>query len=284
MSTSNLKFIFFGTPDVASKTLTILKDRGYIPELIVTSPDKSSGRGLLMHETPVSLFAKENNIECLKPKKITEEFISKLSTFNFQLSIVVAYGKILPESLIKTPKFGTINIHYSLLPKYRGASPVETALLNGDELTGISIQQMEYKLDSGPILIEEEMKVSINDTKEELLSDLINLGANCLCDLLPGIESKNVIPKKQDESLVTFCKKIKKEDGEINIEGDQKENWNKYRAFFGWPGVFFFTIKKDKRIRVKVVEAIYENNSFIIKRVVPEGRKEMSYDEFLRWN
>ena len=284
MSTSNLKFIFFGTPDVASKTLTILKDRGYIPELIVTSPDKSSGRGLLMHETPVSLFAKENNIECLKPEKITEEFISKLSTFNFQLSIVVAYGKILPESLIKTPKFGTINIHYSLLPKYRGASPVETALLNGDELTGISIQQMEYKLDSGPILIEEEMKVSINDTKEELLSDLINLGANCLCDLLPGIESKNVIPKKQDESLVTFCKKIKKEDGEINIEGDQKENWNKYRAFFGWPGVFFFTIKKDKRIRVKVVEAIYENNSFIIKRVVPEGRKEMSYDEFLRWN
>ena len=168
MANQNLKFIFFGTPDVASKTLSILKERGYMPELIVTSPDKQSGRGLQMHETPVALWAKENNIQCLKPEKIDGKFISKLGTWNFQLSIVVAYGKILPESLIKMPELGTINIHYSLLPKYRGASPLEACLLNGDEITGVSIQQMEYKLDSGGILKEEKIEIGINDTKEEL--------------------------------------------------------------------------------------------------------------------
>lgn len=284
MPNSNLKFIFFGTPDVASKTLAILKDRGYIPELIVTSPDKQSGRGLQIHETPVALWAKENNIQCLKPEKIDTEFISKLSTFNFQLSIVVAYGKILPETLIKNPKLGTINIHYSLLPKYRGASPLEACLLNGDEVTGVSIQQMEYKLDSGGILREEKIEIGINDTKEELRDELITLGANCLCDILPQIIREEIIPKKQNEVLATFCKKIKKEDGEINPDGNALENWNKYRAFYGWPGVFFFTVKKDKNIRIKITSASYENNSFIIKRVVSEGKKEMSYDEFLKWN
>ncbi|HAE36786.1 TPA: methionyl-tRNA formyltransferase [Candidatus Nomurabacteria bacterium] len=284
MSANNLKFIFFGTPDVASKTLGILKDRGYIPELLITSPDSPSGRGLVMTETPVAIWAKENNIKCLKPEKIDEEFISKLSTFNFQLSVVVAYGKILPEALIKTPRLGTINIHYSLLPKYRGASPLEATLLNGDEETGISIQQMEYKLDSGPILKEEKLEVGINDTKEELRDRLIDLGANSLCDILPLIIKKGIVPKIQDESMATFCKKIKKEYGEIDISGNAIENWNKYRAYHGWPGTFFFTKKGERLMRIKIAEAKYENNSFIIKRVIPEGKKEMSYEEFLRWN
>lgn len=284
MSTQNLKFIFFGTPDVASKTLEILKSRGYLPELIITSPDSPRGRGLIMAETPVAIWAKENNIKCLKPEKIDDEFISKLSTFNFQLSVVVAYGKILPEALIKAPLLGTLNIHYSLLPKYRGASPLEATLLNGDEVTGVSIQQMEFKLDSGPILKEEELEIGINDTKAELREELIRLGANCLSDILPQIQNGNIVPKIQDESKATFCKKIKKEYGEININGNAKENWNKYRAYYGWPGTFFFAEKKDKKIRIKISEAKYEDNSFVIKRVIPEGKKEMSYDEFSRWN
>lgn len=283
MSKHNPKFIFFGTPDVSSKTLEILKNKGYIPSIIVTSPDTPKGRGLVLTETPVSLWAKENNIETIKPEKINEDFINNIKKLDLDLSIVVAYGKILPEELIKTPKLGTINIHYSLLPKWRGASPLEAALLNGDETTGISIQQMEYKLDSGPILVEEKIEISINDTKEEIREELINLGANCLCDILPKLQDKSIIPKNQDENLATFCKKIKKEHGEIDLNGDQKEIWNKYRAFYGWPGVFFFTEIKDKKIRVKITNATYENNSFIIKRVVPEGKKEISYDEFLRW-
>lgn len=284
MANSNIKFAFFGTPEVASKTLNILKEKGYIPGIIITSPDTRSGRGLEMKETPVSIWATENNIKCLKPEKITDEFIQQLSTFNFQLYVVVAYGKILPEELIKKPELGTINIHYSLLPKWRGASPLEASLLNGDEETGISIQQMEYKLDSGPILVEEKLEIAINDTKEEIKNDLINLGANCLSDLLPKIKEGKLNPKIQDESKATFCKKIKKEHGEIDLNGDQLQIWNKYRAFSGWPGVFFFVEKKGKKIRIKVKEAKYKNNSFVIKRVVPEGKNEMSYDEFLRWN
>ena len=284
MNDKNLKFIFFGTPDVASKTLEILKEKGYIPKLIVTSPDKPSGRGLEIYETPVSLWAKENNIKCLKPEKLTEEFINEIFPEKPQvrlvtshksdlwpiLSIVVAYGKILPEILINKPELGTINVHYSLLPKYRGASPLEASLLNGDESTGISIQQMKYKLDSGPILASKEIQIDINETKEEIREGLIKLGANVLCDILPQIRNKEITPKIQDEGLASFCKKIKKEDGEIDINGDGRENWNKYRAFYGWPGVFFF--QNDKRI--KITEAVYENGSFIIKKIIREGKKE----------
>lgn len=283
MHKQDLNFIFFGTPDVANKTLIILKNKGYIPKIIITSPDKPSGRGLEMHETPVSVWAKENNIKCLKPEKLTEEFISKLKTENYDLSIVVAYGKIIPEPLIKMPNLGTINIHYSLLPKYRGASPLEACLLSGDEETGISIQQMEYKLDSGPILREEKIDIGINDTKGELRDTLIDLGANVLCDILPQIINKEIIAKPQNESLASFCTKIKKEDGEIDIvDGNPRENWNKYRAYNGWPGTFFFIEKNKKKIRIKIKHASYRDNTFIINRVTPEGKKETSYDEFKR--
>ena len=237
-----------------------------------------------MKETPVSTWANLNNIKCIKPDKITGEFTEELNKLNLDLFIVVAYGKILPELLIKTPKLGTINIHYSLLPLWRGASPLEASFLNGDSKTGISIQQMEWKLDSGPILAESEIEIPTETTKEEIKNQLVNLGGKVLCDILPKIINKELKPKPQDESRATFCKKIKKEDGEIDINGNGKENWNKYRAFYGWPNVFFYIIKKGKKIRVKITEANYENNSFIIKRVVPEGRKEISYEEFLKWN
>ena len=284
MSDNNLKFIFFGTPNVASKTLSILKDKGYIPELIVTSPDSPSGRGLEVRETPVSLWAKKNNIQCIKPEKIDEEIIERIDKLRLDLSIVVAYGKILPEKLIKLPRLGTVNIHYSLLPKWRGASPLESSLLNGDSLTGISIQQMEWKLDSGPIIIEKELEIPLEETKENIREKLILLGAFTLCDILPLIKDGNVNAKPQDENHATFCKKIKKEYGEIDINRDGRENWNKYRAYYGWPGVFFFIERKGKKLRIKISEAKYENNSFVIKRVIPEGKKEISYEEFLSWN
>ena len=148
MLNNKLNFAFFGTPDVARDTLEILKWYGYLPSLIVTSPDKPQGRKLLMTPTPAKVWAKENNIPYIQPEKIAIEDIKD----SFDLFIVVAYGKILPEEIIKIPRLGSINIHYSLLPKYRGASPVESAILNGDKITGVTIQQMEYKMDSGPIL------------------------------------------------------------------------------------------------------------------------------------
>jgi len=281
---NNFKFAFFGTPNIASQTLDILFHDNYKPSIVITSPDAPAGRGMNMQESPVSLWAKEHNIECLKPEKIDDDFINKFKELGIDLSIVVAYGKILKEVLINTPRLGTINIHYSLLPKYRGASPLESTLLNGDIETGVSIQQMVFKLDSGPILKEERIKIELNDTKDELRNKLIQLGGNTLSEILPEITQKNITPKIQDESNATYCTKINKEDGEIDISGNSKENYNKYRAFYGWPGVYFFITKNDKKIRIKIKEASYEDNLFTIKRVTPEGKKEISYKDFLKNN
>lgn len=285
-----LKFAFFGTPLIASQTLDILAENGYMPSIIITSPDKPAGRGLKMTPTPVSDWALKNNIPCLKPERINQEFMTELSntlpheSANIDLYVVVAYGKILPEVLINTPKLGTINIHYSLLPKWRGASPLESTLLNSDDITGVSIQQMTFKLDSGPILAKKEISIDEKITKEELKNKLIKMGGDLLCEIIPKIINKSIIPVIQNESEATYCSKINKEDGEINLNENSLKNYNKYRAFYGWPGVYFFTIKHNKKIRVKIKDAIYENNLFTIKRVTPEGKKEISYEDFLRQN
>lgn len=279
-----LNFAFFGTPLLSSQTLDILKENGYMPSIIITAPDKKSGRGLMLNETPVSLWAKNNNIKCLKSEKINQDFIDEFDKLNINLSIVVAYGKILPEKLINIPQLGTINIHYSLLPKYRGASPLESALLNGDILTGVSIQQMVFKLDSGPIICDKEVQIDPNETKDEMRSKLIKLGGNLLCEIIPKILNKQVIFTKQDETKATYCTKINKEDGEIDININPTENYNKYRAFSGWPGIFFFKEKHGKKIRVKIKQAIYQDNQFIIKKVTPEGKKEIDYSVFLKQN
>jgi methionyl-tRNA formyltransferase len=275
-----LNFAFWGTPDVSSQTLDILYSFGCIPSIIITSPDQRSGRGMYLNITPVDKWAQKHNIKSLKPEKITQEFIEEFKKFNIDLSIVVAYGKILPESIINIPKLGTINIHYSLLPKYRGASPLESTLLNGDIITGVSIQQMVFKLDSGPLLKEKKIPIDINDTKDTLRNKLIKLGGDTLCEIIPDIINKNIKSIIQNEDLATFCKKIKKEDGLINPDGNPIENWNKYRAFYGWPGIYFFVNQK----RIKIISAKYENNSFTIERVVPEGKKEISYKDFLKSN
>lgn len=278
----NFNFAFWGTPLISSQTLEILKNNGYIPLVIITSPDKPSGRGLEMKETPVSVWAKENNIKCLKPEKINDEFRLLLSSYPILLNIVVAYGKILPEDIISSPKFGTINIHYSLLPKYRGASPLESALLNGDDTTGISIQQMAFKLDSGPILASKEIKLELNETKEEIKNKLINIGGNLLSEIIPNILERKILPKPQNESEATYCSKITKADGEIDLNSNPKENYNKYRAYNGWPGTYLFVNKNDKKIRVKINHATYENNLFNILKVTPEGKKTINYEDFLR--
>lgn len=281
---NSLKFIYFGTPDVASKTLELLAAKGYVPTVIVTSPDRPSGRGMHMTQTEVADWAQVHSIPCLKPEKITSEFIDQLKAYDADIFIVVAYGKIVPQALIDLPKLGTYNIHYSLLPKYRGASPVEQALLDGQTETGVTIQQMALKLDSGAIIAQQIEPISTIDTKESLRNRLITIGVDMLIATLQKIREAHINPVAQDESQATHCSKIKKEDGLIDPNGNGWENYNKYRAFEGWPGVFFFTEHKGKNIRVKITKARYENDSFIIERVIPEGKKEIACEDFLRSN
>ena len=285
---TKLNFTFFGTPDVASETLEILKQNGYLPWLIITAPDRPKGRKMIVTPPPVKTWAIENNIPYIQPENITPSVFSQTeSTYNlkpitYNLFIVVAYGKILPEEIINAPKFGSINIHYSLLPKYRGASPVESVILNGDTETGISIQKMEYKMDSGPILAQEKVKIFPDEKAPELRKRLIKIGGELLVKTLNTLAPPLPSPKerekfaggeKQDESKATFCKKIKKEDGLIDLNDDPIKNYNKFRAYAGWPRTFFF--KNGKRIII--TDAKLENNQFVIKKIIPEGGKQMDY-------
>jgi len=277
----NIKFAFFGTPDVASETLEILKSNGYIPSLIITSPDKPKGRKMLITPPPVKVWATENNIPCLQPEKLDEEFIYNLKPITYNLFIVVAYGKILPEDLINSPKFGSINIHYSLLPKYRGASPVESAILNGDVKTGVTIQKMEYKMDSGPIVTQEKVEIFPDEKAPELRERLIKIGGELLVKTLnttplpfghSPLSGGNLTPQNENEA--TYCKKIKKEDGLVDLEAlPPSDLYNKFRAYATWPRTFFFQNGK----RIIITDAKLEDNKFVIKKVIPEGGKETDY-------
>lgn len=267
-------FVFFGTPDVASETLEILKQSGFLPTLIVTAPDRPAGRKMILTPPPVKTWAIENNILYLQPEKIDEDFIGELKKVGARLFIVVAYGKILPQSLLDLPELGCINIHYSLLPLHRGASPVEASILSGDTETGVSIQQMEFKMDAGPIIAEEKTEIGKNETTPELRQRLIKIGGDLLVKILPDIFNKNTSPKAQDHTKATFCKKIKKEDGLVDLEKDNPQAmWHKYKAYKIWPRTYFF--KDGKRIIITDAELI--DGKFVIKKIIPEGKKEIEY-------
>src|SRR3989338_10135635 len=204
---NKLNFVFWGTPDVASETLEILKSAGFLPSLVVTSPDARSGRKMLLTPPPVKIWAEKNNIPCIQPEKLGElETIFTTSSqageprkaifqqknmresknyFQINLFIVVAYGKIIPEEILNIPKFGSINIHYSLLPKYLGASPVESVILNGDVETGVTIQQMEYKMDAGTIIAQEKVSIFPDEKALNLRKRLIKIGGELLVKILP---------------------------------------------------------------------------------------------------
>lgn len=268
-----LNFVFWGTPEVASETLEILKKNSYLPSLIITAPDKPKGRKMLVTPPPVKVWAEKNHIPYIQPEKLDIDFQA-------DLSIVVAYGKIIPENILNLPKLGSINIHYSLLPKYRGASPVESAILNGDTETGVTIQKMAFKLDSGPILAQEKIKILPEEKTQELRQRLIKIGGELLIKILPDFINEKIKEISQDEKRAIFCKKIKKEDGQINLDDSAIKNFNKFRAYAYWPRTFFFQNNK----RIIITDATLENGKFVIKKVLPEGRKELKYEDFLKTN
>ncbi len=268
-----MKFAFFGTPDVARDTLASLIDAGWVPELVITSPDAPCGRGMVMTPSETKVLALEHGLQVFTPARLDEEAVTSIKEHDCDFAIVVAYGKILPERLIGAFPKGVFNIHYSILPKYRGASPVETALLNGETETGVTIQRMVYKLDAGDIVASVRETILPDDTTSTLRPRLIETGTKLLLEALPQIASGEIkaIPQKHDEA--TFASKFKKEDGLIDLNDSDENNWRKYRAFTEGPGTYFF--EKDKRMKIK--KARFENGHFIVERVVPEGGKEVDY-------
>lgn len=267
------KFAYFGTPQVASETLTSLIKHGFVPALVVTSPDAPRGRGLTLSPSPVKTLALSHNIPLMTPEKLDDKTVSAIRAYECDYATVVAYGKIFPEALIGAFPKGVLNVHYSLLPKYRGATPLEAALLAGDTETGVTIQKMVRELDAGDILTQEKTAILPGETARELRPRLIQMGAVLLAVTLPAFERGEITPVPQDASRASRSGKLKKEDGLLSLDAPAKENWNKYRAYADSVGTYFFENGK----RMKIAQASFKNECFTVERIVPEGKREMDY-------
>ncbi len=277
-----LNIAFFGTPDLVIPILDELEKSGLTPKVIVTGLDVPKGRRLQIEKPAPKAWAEARGIPVLQPAKIDAAFLEEFQKYGVDLGVVVAYGKILPQALLDLPKLGMINVHYSLLPKYRGATPVESAILAGETETGVAIQKMVLKLDAGDVIEEAKVAIGEKETAPELRARLNGIAKNLLIEVVQKIANGTAKFRKQDDSQATRCGKIKKEDGEIDPSGDAILNWRKFRAYAGWPGTYFFGEKNNKKIRVIVKDADFKDGIFIIKKVVPEGKKEMPYADFLR--
>ncbi len=282
LPTMHKPFAYFGTPYVASDTLAYLLAQGYRPSVVITSQDAPRGRGMVLTPSETKALALQEGIPVLTPEKLNEEAREEIARFGCEYGVVVAYGKILPQALIDMFPLSLINVHYSLLPKYRGASPVESALRSGDTLTGVTIQQLVYALDAGDVLATKEVAIEPTETTRELRPRLVQIGAELLVSMLPSFEDGSISRIPQDESLATHCGKIAKSEGELNLSGDALTNWNIYRALAESPGTYFFVDKNGQQTRVKIRTATYDGSHFTPLRVVPEGKNEMNYADSLR--
>lgn len=280
--TPKTPFIFFGNPQVAARTLERLLDEGYVPSLVVTAPDRPSGRGLALTPTPVRVLAQDHELPVITPERLDEAALDAIAAAQAPYAIVVAYGKILPENLITSFPQGVLNVHYSLLPKYRGASPVEAALLKGDTVTGVTIQKMVYALDAGDIVAVAETPIHPEETAITLRTRLIELGAELLVRALPHYLSGATKPTPQDHTQASHCGKIQKNERELTLSGDHVQNWRRYRALAEGPGTHFYAMRGGKRLRVKIVTASFVNNVFTPLRIIPEGKQEQDFAVFLQ--
>ncbi len=271
------RFAYFGTPHVASDTLAILIERGFVPSVVVTSPDAPKGRGLALAPSETKKLALVHGIPVMTPEKLDANAIAEINTFACDYAVVVAYGKIFPEELITAFPRGVVNVHYSLLPKYRGATPLETALLSGDTETGVTIQEMVRELDAGDIIAQKTTEIALFETARELRARLIDMGASLLADTLPEYAAGRIEPVPQDASRVTRTRKLKKEDGLLSLDAPAEVNWNKYRAYADTIGTYFFDPPIGGGKRIKITAASFKNGVFVIERVIPEGKREMNY-------
>lgn len=283
--------VFFGTPLFAVHTLNALEERGITPDIVVTAPDKPAGRGLELTPPPVKQWAEDREILVLQPTSLKTENISPENTeamslilnSEWDLFIVSAYGKLLRKEILNLPRKGVLNVHPSLLPKFRGASPIESQILADEKNVGVSIMLLDEEMDHGPLLAQASITPEEWPLKASLLEELLATeGGTLLAEVIPEWLAETITPSEQDHALATFTKKITKEDGEISLSDDGYQNYLKFCAYDGWPGTYFFMEKSGKKMRIKITDASYENGEFIPVLVIPEGKKEMKYEDFIR--
>jgi len=298
------KIVFMGTPKFAIPSLkTLINSSSFKVGLVITQPDKPTGRSKTLKPSPIKELALANNIEVLAPDNIKNdiELKNKIEKINPDAIVVVAYGKILPKTILDIPKMGVINIHASILPKYRGASPIPASILAGDKQTGVTLMKLDTKMDTGPILaISKTVYINNKDTTDTLSQKLSQVGANLLIDNLRKYIDNNLKPQSQDDTKATYTKLINKSDGQIDWHETAEVIERKIRAYNPWPSAFTtFKNKKLKILEAKIITetknnpgqvwktedkypaiATSQNNLKLIK-IQLEGKKPTTGKEFL---
>ena len=254
-----MKILYAGSSQSSSLILESLIDGSNEVIGVISQPDRRSKRRTSAEPSYVASVAEKNGINVYKPQNLDESFKETILQLNFDILLVAAYGKILPEWLLKTPSKDSINIHYSLLPKYRGASPIQSALLNGEKMTGISIMRMTAGLDEGPVFVFHTQEILNSDNKNTLEKKLTSLSIKNIEKDLSNIYLDKIVPIEQDVKNISYCKKIDKLSGRINFDQEVADNiLRKFKAYYGWPGLYFEW--KDLKIKIHGI-AINKNNN-----------------------
>ena len=273
-----ITYVFFGTGALAESVLAALVNEGYMPTLLVTKADSQQGRHMQLTAPHIKTWAQMKGIEVFQPESLKAlSTDSPLHCKKFDLYIVASYGKIIPDAILNLPTHGTLNVHPSLLPKYRGPSPIETSLLDGDMTTGVTIIKLDSEMDHGQILAQTSLTISPYANAGTLEVTCGQIGGELLVSLLPHYIDGVLILKEQEHDKATICKKITKEDGLLDLSDDPVTNDRKYRAYMGSIGTYFFTEKNGIRIRAKITKAHLTNEQFVIDEVIPENGKRIPF-------
>ena len=270
-----IDFAFFGTSHIAAFVLDELHAAHLTPKLVVTIPAKPQGRGLEIQPTPVAQWARTHNVP------LAEDWAA-FEAGAWDVAVVVDYGKILPQRLLDIPKRGFLNVHPSLLPRFRGPSPIRSAILADEKKVGVSVILLDAQMDHGPIVAQKAVETPWPPRNGELEKLLMQAGGKLLAQVLPHWVSGDIEGTPQNDDIATYCEKFSKADGELDLSAEAYHNLLKIRAFEGWPGTFAFFERAGKQIRVQIIDAHLEGEKLVIDYVKPEGKGVMSFEDFAR--
>lgn len=274
-------FVFFGSSDVSLYALDALERQGLLPALVVTSPDSRQGRGLKLTPNPVKAWALKRGIDTLTPATLKDgALVEELQNTDWDVFVVASYGKILPKAVLDVPRKGCLNIHPSLLPKYRGPSPILSAILGDDRHTGVTVMLMEEKMDAGPVVAQARIEIAEDEwpvAGRTLSEMLFTEGANLLAEVLPHWLVGEVTPEPQDDSQATYTKKFGSQDALVDLAEDARKNLLKIRAFDTNPRAYFVDAAGK---RVIITDAELKEGLLEILTVIPEGKKEVDFKTY----
>jgi len=299
-----MKLVFCGTPQFAVPSLLAMIDAGHEIALTLTQPDRPSGRGMQLTPPPVKQMAEAAGLEVFQPEKIKHnlELRERLTAIAPDAIVVVAYGRIIPKWMLDLPKFGNINVHGSLLPKYRGAAPIQWAIASGETVTGVTTMRLDEGLDTGPMLLRREVPIGVSETAEDLYPKLSQIGAELLVQTMIGLQAGSIVPQIQDESGASHAPILSRDDGAIDFSRSAKEIYDRWRGFQPWPGAWT-TLSGKKLVISKLLPAHVsataepgqlhldqghlfascgESTWISLDEVQLEGKRRMPAEDFLR--